>query len=1095
MCLPGFAYTYDVEKGKWEVTKGLYEYKNNEWQPKVTHLPVIHEFKTRETFAFSVIHTLEEEDEDDIDTESENEAWPTDDSSALFGTYNSNDDTITDDEMNASDDDTASSMPPLVLRAPVGTQSETMKALLADKIKLFDPMTNNHLVDQYNEYVAATVITNNAQRANKISDLRMYSNEGETVRNDDEVEQHNKEEEDSKPAAKEDTPKQMVRFNATLNINESPPPIPEGRPVDPRLFRLPAISPMDISVSPPKPPGPFWRTDPQPTPIPRELLQDLAQLKRDRTRGKAKNARRDGMRLQRAQHMMHARHWKEPALTLEQAYERVLDEEWRLGWYIDGTPIPDHPMPRSSFPGFSTTAPSPRPASLLDESFSSIGNDDPLSLYLSFEQNTSENENDSLASFTNTNNLHHRYVPTDHEDMDDSQDDTMSPSHTITLAAFDYGKWLHQPDEFLSNENYGETSAPAANLTTVDQSVEDTPVEEYVEIDLAKYQWEHQDQTPRTKRASRESPKPNHPDSALLHIFLGMVLSLLFLLPGIPWLCPIPTPVHVGTPSTLGLSYLLNSTVYFEKGYNNLSKGIYELMTAILLHPFYKYAFIVWTTCWLIVGSYLLLASNKTKNPGRFTTARPTHHRKSEPPANRNRGTPRASLWSLMVFSVCVLLHIIGSLVGFSWQTVKSEEGESVQAKRNKRRIRRRQRKQQQKQQFRLACPNTPTPCSTTTTHFQPSAPAMPAPRPLRTHPYREQNIRNKQFSPNKPRASHFYPVNTQEAQASVYMAVANEDISAPLQAPTKLRNAMPPNASYPIIWDSGASISISCRPEDFVEPVTPVPRLKIKGISKDKIAVVGKGTVLWNVLDTNGNLRSLKLPALLVPKAKTRLLSVQSLLQKYNGEKIEQDGTKLTLSGLKDDKTRGPVCVRVNTLNNLPMSYGYDMGHIHTSTQALTSIVQTTSIHNHNLAEPAKELLRWHERLGHLGFKKVQFLLRTGILATSESTRRLHTAAANLTILPLCAACQYGKQKRRPSPGITHKLVKDRNTITNKIISTQDNASQWIISTAPQKAAFSHHTAKPKMKTCMLEAQFLSTTRLDTLGSDSNHTSTLTKP
>ena len=158
----------------------------------------------------------------------------------------------------------------------------------------------------------------------------------------------------------------------------------------------------------------------------------------------------------------------------------------------------------------------------------------------------------------------------------------------------------------------------------------------------------------------------------------------------------------------------------------------------------------------------------------------------------------------------------------------------------------------------------------------------------------------------------------------------------------------------------------------------------------------------------------------LLVPKAKTR-------------EKIEQDGTKLTLSGIKDDKTRGPVCVRVNTLNNLPMSYGYDMGNIHTSTQAFTSIVQTTSIHNHNLAEPAKELLRWHERLGHLGFKKVQLLLRTSIPATSESTRRMHTAAANLTILPLCAACQYGKQKRRPSPGITHKLVKDRNTVTKQ--------------------------------------------------------------
>ena len=59
----------------------------------------------------------------------------------------------------------------------------------------------------------------------------------------------------------------------------------------------------------------------------------------------------------------------------------------------------------------------------------------------------------------------------------------------------------------------------------------------------------------------------------------------------------------------------------------------------------------------------------------------------------------------------------------------------------------------------------------------------------------------------------------------------------------------------------------------------------------------------------------------------------------------------------------------------------------------------------NVNLTAPEKELLRWHYRLGHLGFKRVQFLMRTGVLARSEGQRRLHTSACKLDTTPLCAA------------------------------------------------------------------------------------------
>eukprot|EP00978_Attheya_sp_CCMP212_P032620 scaffold128288_cov44-Attheya_sp.AAC.2 len=64
---------------------------------------------------------------------------------------------------------------------------------------------------------------------------------------------------------------------------------------------------------------------------------------------------------------------------------------------------------------------------------------------------------------------------------------------------------------------------------------------------------------------------------------------------------------------------------------------------------------------------------------------------------------------------------------------------------------------------------------------------------------------------------------------------------------------------------------------------------------------------------------------------------------------------------------------------------------------------VQPTAVHsdNFNLSNSQKELLRWHTRLGHVGFKRLQYLLRTGVLGTSDAVRRLQTAAAKLITVP----------------------------------------------------------------------------------------------
>ncbi len=82
------------------------------------------------------------------------------------------------------------------------------------------------------------------------------------------------------------------------------------------------------------------------------------------------------------------------------------------------------------------------------------------------------------------------------------------------------------------------------------------------------------------------------------------------------------------------------------------------------------------------------------------------------------------------------------------------------------------------------------------------------------------------------------------------------------------------------------------------------------------------------------------------------------------------------------------------------------------------------TGMDNSNLTDAEKELLHWHYRLGHVAMKRVQWLFRQGVLASSERQRRLQMTAAQLTHAPLCTACQYAKQRCKPEPGTRKKTV-----------------------------------------------------------------------
>lgn len=253
--------------------------------------------------------------------------------------------------------------------------------------------------------------------------------------------------------------------------------------------------------------------------------------------------------------------------------------------------------------------------------------------------------------------------------------------------------------------------------------------------------------------------------------------------------------------------------------------------------------------------------------------------------------------------------------------------------------------------------------------------------------------------------------------------------VHAALCAPHKVKEAMPPDSSFKVIWDSGASHCITNNAKDFIGPIRSAGLLKTLTGLATGLHIKGVGTVAWTVLDLNGKPRTLKLDAYLVPKSPVRLLSTAQLLQTYSGETIHLDDQSATLSGVEGDPKRPPVIAFVNPSNNIPDCSAFHMSELEQAAMALNTMVTSVDPRNINLTEPQKELLRWHQRLGHLDFKKIQFLLRSGALSYTPSMRALHTQAAKLTHPPKCAACQFGKQTARSVKG----QPKPRNVVVDR--------------------------------------------------------------
>ena len=145
------------------------------------------------------------------------------------------------------------------------------------------------------------------------------------------------------------------------------------------------------------------------------------------------------------------------------------------------------------------------------------------------------------------------------------------------------------------------------------------------------------------------------------------------------------------------------------------------------------------------------------------------------------------------------------------------------------------------------------------------------------------------------------------------------ECVTRMLQHPRALVSQMDNDVTFPLIWDSGASMCLTSHKSDFVGEIKPWEN-SVQGISSG-LQIKGKGNVCWTLLDVDGKFRRLKLPAFYAPEARTRLLSTSVFCAKYPLNTISMTAHRWTVNPNPRVKDERPIDIYINPLNNLPQT------------------------------------------------------------------------------------------------------------------------------------------------------------------------------
>jgi hypothetical protein len=209
---------------------------------------------------------------------------------------------------------------------------------------------------------------------------------------------------------------------------------------------------------------------------------------------------------------------------------------------------------------------------------------------------------------------------------------------------------------------------------------------------------------------------------------------------------------------------------------------------------------------------------------------------------------------------------------------------------------------------------------------------------------------------------------------------------------------------ALPIIVDSGCTTASSFDPLDFEGPIIPMTS-RMQGIGAT-VDIKGRGTIKWTIIADDGGSRIIRTPGYYVPDMQIRLLSPQAYMRDPTSTctsfNIEPHAATLSWNG-----GRHTLTIPYDDATGLPFLRAYrDPAK---SAEAVAAQFSVTDALNQNLGHGQKDLLKWHTRLGHLGFAWIKWLARSGFLGPLGS--RMNACEA-----PLCASCQLGRAHKRPT-------------------------------------------------------------------------------
>ena len=211
-------------------------------------------------------------------------------------------------------------------------------------------------------------------------------------------------------------------------------------------------------------------------------------------------------------------------------------------------------------------------------------------------------------------------------------------------------------------------------------------------------------------------------------------------------------------------------------------------------------------------------------------------------------------------------------------------------------------------------------------------------------------------------------------------------------------------------VADTGASSFASFSLDDMVPgsyQAYSTPKT-MTGIASG-LDILGEGISNYEVVGQNGRIHKIRRKQYYIPQLPVRLIPPQCIFPTDADGYFRINGESAALH-FSDG---GHVPVEIVPSINLPILRLYHNAQACADATASSLYSCVTEETNQNLSRTQKFLLLMTFRLGHVAMPFVQWLGRHGVLGESGK------ALGGVTDIPLCATCQYAKQRRRANPAI----------------------------------------------------------------------------